>query len=72
MKTEWIRVEEKLPNMYDRVLALTTFFKDPLITNRFDAGSGEWRWDFSKYVGLHDCTITHWMLIPPPPIDSAP
>lgn len=64
MKTEWISVTERLPGMYDKVLVATTFFNEPLITNRFDAGDGKWRWDFSRYNGLYDCTVTHWMQYP--------
>lgn len=61
---EWISVKDRLPNLYDKVLAATTYFKEPLITNRFDTGNGTWKWDLSKYVGLYDCTITHWMHLP--------
>jgi len=60
----WINIKDKLPEMYQRVFVQTTYFDDPLIVHRFDIGHGKWKWDFSKYYGLYDCPITHWMPIP--------
>jgi len=60
----WISVKEQMPPLYKKVLAATTYFPEPLITNLYDVGHGKSKWDFSKYVGLYDCTITHWQPLP--------
>ena len=66
---DWISVKNRLPDWYTWVLGYATFYKLPLGIRRVETGKSkdDWQWDFSHYVGLHDCTITHWMPIPEPP-----
>ena len=66
---KWIPVSEILPDWYKYVMAASTYFSEPLIIRRVETGGGKdkWKWDFARYVGLIDCTITHWMPLPEPP-----
>tara|TARA_R110000772_G_scaffold109646_3_gene212937 strand:+ start:284 stop:487 length:204 start_codon:yes stop_codon:yes gene_type:complete len=60
----WISVDDRLPDMYQKVLALTTDYDlDPchaLVTfNGVNEG-------FLGIGGRKDKDITHWMPLPPP------
>ena len=64
-QTQWISVEDRLPETFQRVLALTTDYDlDPVHTlvhfNGVRAG-------FLAVGGRKDKNVTHWMPLPTPP-----
>ena len=64
-QTQWISVEDRLPETFQRVLALTTDYDlDPVHTlvhfNGVRAG-------FLAVGGRKDKNVTHWMSLPNPP-----
>ena len=63
--SKWISVKDKLPDTFQRVLALTTDYDlDPchtlVIFNGVKTG-------FLAAGGRKDKNVTHWMPLPPPP-----
>ena len=73
MMSEWIEVEDKLPDWYQWVHVWSKHWKQPMMTRRIETGykdadgESEWRWDWSRYVGLIDHGVNHWMPMPGPP-----
>lgn len=65
--SEWISVEERLPEVDELVLLHTA--RHQIIVGFFDgelwcSGNYTVSWD---YAFNHDVTITHWMPLPPAP-----
>ena len=70
-KSEWISVEDKLPNPLENVLVYSPMDVFPyLITSGFCGitGSGTyWYCGGHGKVNIKDNVITHWMPLPEPP-----
>lgn len=65
-KQQWISVEDRLPEEYNRVLGYVEELND-LGTSHFI-----WNVSYSTHHGwldnLKHCKVTHWMPLPEPPI----
>ena len=63
--SDWISVEDRLPEIYQRVLGLTTDYdSDPCHTLVTFNGA---KIGFLSIGGKKDRDVTHWMSLPVPP-----
>ena len=66
-ETPWIRCEGRLPEPYQLVVVLVGR-KQKADIAAFDWAYGEFSCNVFGYIPTRD--ITHWMPLPPPPLDS--
>lgn len=61
--SEWISVEERLPDMFKPVIVCRRFTKDELkVEQGYRDVNGWW-----KVYGTRTKNVTHWMPLPKPP-----
>lgn len=76
MESEWIKVEDRLPEPYQRVLVYNpTDDKKKFDEDGFDidflsnSQSGLLLWDWNTDPDNFDRKVTHWMPLPKPPTE---
>ena len=66
----WIGVEEKLPDVNERVLACVSGFGEPLVWDAVRWNGEEWETEEDagwEYWAPIEFPVTHWMPLPDPP-----
>lgn len=74
MVPTWISVEERKPDANDRVLACVNILGTPSVWDSVRWNGKEWEVEEEvvyDYWTRIDYPVTHWMPLPPPPIEAA-
>jgi hypothetical protein len=66
-KSEWISVDERLPEKGQEVLAYRGDFRGDMMNTYTYLGTGNWEDDYGYRGSAKHEGITHWMPLPEPP-----
>ena len=71
-KSEWISVDERLPENGQEVLAYRGDFRGDMMNTYTYIGTGKWEDDYGYRGSAKHEGITHWIPMPEPPITDKP